>query len=643
MGIKLQIGGKGTVDLAEPTRGMFNDNLGGAVEYTLAHLVYSVLAHLGEGVGAFLGGVGVQFLDRIEPSLVKYATPLLDVLLAQKELDPNLRTFFTELKNPADAGAAALLGGLASQGGAAVMGTVLGVLTSPLVLALQRSIRPTRLDAGTIISMGYRGILADPEVNAALEELGYPTRLIAAMQQQALKRADVSDWYDLYLRGEATEADVDREAARQGVSPEALKIVKALRQPLLAWNDLLQAFYRDLIPEQRLVAEMQKLGWAAGDVRLMLQAVKPIPGLQDAIQMAVREAWRDDVAGRWGYDDDFPSEVAEHVAKLGLDPDWAKRYWRAHWQLPSVTLATEMVHRGIISTAEFEEALKVADYPAGWRARMQQVIYSPYTRVDARRMYGLGILDYEGVKKAYMDLGYDDEHAKNLADFTVLYEADDPETKTTKYRELSLSMLQSAYNKSLLDVDEFRSRVRDLRYPDDEVDLIVDLTEAKRSVDSVEDYTKTYRKDVQSIIEKAYYKGSIDAATAKTYLADVGIPDQEIEYLLNANDLARLSALRDAQIKAIGEAYQTRALTYNETVTWLGKLDLAAAEQARLLEEWDSLVMIGSRRLTEAQYRLAYTKGLIDAEGYREAMVALGYSAPDVELLVKMGTGGETT
>jgi len=122
----------------------------------------------------------------------------------------------------------------------------------------------------------------------------------------------------------------------------------------------------------------------------------------------------------------------------------------------------------------------------------------------------------------------------------------------------------------------------------------------------------------------------------------VGVTEEEIGYLLAANDLARSEASRETRIKTIGDAYQARALTYNQAVTLLGQLDLPAAEQANLLGEWGLAVDIGSRRLTEAQYRLAFTKGLIEAEGYRDAMVALGYSAVDVDLLVQMTTGEET-
>ena len=643
MGTKLQIGGKGTVELTEPTRGMFGENLSGAIEYTLAHWVYSVLVHLGEGVGAFLGGVGVQFLDRVEPSLVKYATPLLDLLLEQKDLESHVRTFLEQLKEPTDAGAAALLGGLASTAGGAMFNSVLNVVTAPLTYGLQKLMRPTHLDPSTAISMGYRGLLESGSVTNTLQELGYPDHVIEALKTQGLKRASISDWYDMYLRGFWDEPTVNAEATRQGVEPTSLDIIKALRQPLLAWNDLLQAMYRGEIGEPEVIAGMGKLGWTKAQVELMLKAYQPLPGLQDVITMAVREAWRDDIADMWGYDADRPEQLTQAIEKLGLDPDWGIRYWRAHWTLPSVTLATEMVHRKIISPSEYETFLATADYPAGWRGKITQAIYSPYTRVDARRMYGLGILDYDGVKKAYMDLGYDDERATNLADFTVLYEADDPETKTTKYRDLSLSMLQQAYYKNLIDLVDFRSQVHDLGYPNEETDLIVALTEATRNVDSADDFTKTYRKDVRSIIERAYYKGTLDAATARSYLVGVGVTEEEITYLLAANDLARAEASRETRIKTIGDAYQARALTYNQAVTLLGQLDLPAAEQANLLSEWSLAVDIGSRRLTEAQYRLAFTKGLIDAEGYREAMGGLGYSAVDVELLVKMTTGEEAS
>jgi len=638
MPFTVEVGGGKTAVVQQPSRSDFASNLGGAVSFSLANTIYRIMETSGGALGAFMAGVGVQFLDRIEPSLVKYATPLIDIILQTTELDPSLREFLDHLKSPSDAGAAALLAGLSSQAAGVMAGSILNVMLAPVTYRMQSIIRPTSPDITGVIAMLRRGQLTDAQAQRIMERLGYDDIFISAFKELTLQRAGILDWYMGYLRGFVSEAAFKAESKAQGVPAATLDLLTALQEPILDFGDMRLAMYRGKLSEADLRANMRRMGWDDGNVSIMLEAAQPMPGVGDLTRFGVREAYRDDVASKWGYDQDYPAGFESDMAKLGLDPKWSQYFWRAHWELPSVTLGMEMTHRGILSTAEFEELLRIADYPAGWRERMQKVIYSPYTRVDARRMYGLGILDRAGVKRSYLDLGYDDEHAENMTLFTIKYESDDPADKRIKYKELTLGLIQSAYLKNLISIEELRERVLALNYPEDETDLIVEVTESKRALEKIPDFSAEYRRDVKAIIERAFYKGSLDADQAAGYLAEAGLGDEEINYSLAVNDLARLGAQREAQIKVIGDAYQSGAIDESRTVSLLGQLDLQATEQERLLSEWQTVVSIGSRRLTEAQYRKALGGKIISLDDYQEAMRGLGYSDKDIVILVAMLT-----
>ena len=643
MAFDLGIGGGKTVRVNQPTRDQFASNLGGAVSYSLATVVYKALETMGGAVGAFVAGMGVQLLDRLEPSLVKYTLPLIDLILKQPDLDPDLARFFTQLKAPTDAGAAAILTGLTSSAGGAVYGSFLDVLLSGVHQSLLRVIRPTIPDVSSLLAMQRRGQVSESYVTQMMSQLGYRDLFINAFREISQMRASMADWIEGYIRGNVSEAALQAEAVKQGVPAEVYNLLTANRQNLLSLDVMLQSMYRGQMTQAQVVSVMGAQGWAAEDVNRWIAAVKPLPSLADVIRLAVREAWRDDVAAAWGYDQEYPAQVAEQVAKIGFDPDWGKRYWRAHWELPSLTYAIEMTHRGIITPQEFDDLLRTADYPAGWRGRMLQAIYSPLTRVDTRRMYGLGVLDREGVKKAYKELGYDDTNAERLAEFTVRYEDEKGESKPEKYKELSLGLIQQAYLKNLITAEEFTKRVVEINYPADEAALLLQITDARKVVEKTPDYTTEYRKDVKAIIERAFYKGTIDADTATTYLRDAGLGDEEIAYALAVNDLARSQAVQEAQLKTVGDAYQSRAITRTETIQLLGKLDLSATEQERVLSEWETPMALPNRRLTESQYRTALTRGLIDLERYREALRGLGYAEVDIDLLVTMATTKEAT
>jgi len=70
----------------------------------------------------------------------------------------------------------------------------------------------------------------------------------------------------------------------------------------------------------------------------------------------------------------------------------------------------------------------------------------------------------------------------------------------------------------------------------------------------------------------------------------------------------------------------------------MGKLNLQASQQAKLLDEWDAIIQHPSRRLTESEYRAAFKKGIITAEAYQGYLADLGYTPEDIAILAALYT-----
>lgn len=145
----------------------------------------------------------------------------------------------------------------------------------------------------------------------------------------------------------------------------------------------------------------------------------PVPPVGDMITMAVREAFSPDIAARFGQYDDYPQDLTRFAAMNGISEEWAKRYWAAHWSLPSPQQGFEMLHRGIITRDELLLLMRALDIMPFWRDKLIQAAYRPLTRVDVRRMFQLGVLSEDEVYKAYQDIGYDEKNARRLTSFTV--------------------------------------------------------------------------------------------------------------------------------------------------------------------------------------------------------------------------------
>ena len=641
MPFDIGIGGGKTARVNEPARTQFPPTLGGAVEYSLAHWVYRVLEVVGGGMGAFLAGLGVQFLDRLEPALVDYAAPLIDRLLALPDLDASMRTFLLKIRTPHDAGGAAVLAGFSSQAGSTMLGNVLGVLLAKPTQALMAAIRPTLPDINSAIAMRRWGLISEAELDTLFAKHGYPDGYRSAFVSIAQMRASVADLIQAHFRGLISASVLLDRLAKIGVAPEDANWLIQNSYRLMDVETLLRGLYRGLLTQAEVVSELQKTGMPARAIDVMLRSARPIPGPSDLVRFSVREAYRDDVARAWGYDEEFPAEFARDMALHGFDPVWATRYWRSHWELPSLSMGYEMLHRRIISKGELSTLLKIQDIPSFWRDRLIQAAYSPLTRVDSRRMYGVGVLDRAGVKRAYRDLGYDETNAERLTEFTVRYEDEKGESKPEKYKSATVSAIIQAYKKRIITRAETVTRLQALKYYTDDIELLLDLADWEKEVDETPDYLKEYQKDVRTLVEKAYLRRLITSAAAREMLQGVGYASNEADYLLASSDLAYMLGMIENELKSIGDAYIARGINRGEAIARLGTLDITGATQSQVLEEWDIERDTRSRRLTEAQYRKCLTEKVITLAEYKENMRGLGYTEYDVWLLAVLAIGKE--
>jgi len=168
-----------------------------------------------------------------------------------------------------------------------------------------------------------------------------------------------------------------------------------------------------------LETDLKKIGIHPAYLDTYKTLAFPIPPVSDLITMAVREAFSPATAARFGQYEDFPTAFADFARQQGLTDEWAKRYWAAHWSLPSPSQGYAMLQRGIIKEADLNMLLKALDIMPFWRSKLVQLAYNPLTRVDVRRMYELGVLSRGEVYKAYLERGYSPENAVRMTEFTV--------------------------------------------------------------------------------------------------------------------------------------------------------------------------------------------------------------------------------
>jgi len=199
-------------------------------------------------------------------------------------------------------------------------------------------------------------------------------------------------------------------------------------------------------------------------------------------------------------------------------------------------------------------------------------------------MHKLGIIDESGLVRAYQDLGYTDERAKGLADFTVVYNQSPEERDQTS-----------------------------------------------------EDAEKKRQKEAtRGAVIKAYQTDIVTEEVARGYLEALVYKPSAVElYLANA-DYAVEEDVQDEQIKIVHDAFVRRIYDYTATVAALGELNLPALQAETLMVRWSAEKDAKTNRPSKKELFKLFEAKIITEAVLRVELAGHGYTDKYIEWYMKL-------
>ncbi len=370
-------------------------------------------------------------------------------------------------------------------------------------------------------------------------------------------------------------------------------------------------FFRGHFTQDKVYERLRELGFTDARIKEVINTWALIPPVQDLIHMAVREAFTPDIAEKFGQYEQFPAAVAEWAGKQGLSTEWAKRYWAAHWELPSATMGFEMLHRGVIDKSTMDLLLRALDIMPYWRDKITAISYNPYTRVDVRRMHDLGVIDDAGLVRAYQDLGYDKEKAMKMAEFTVKYNNDNQ-------RNITRETVMSSYRNDLIGRAEAGELLKSLDYNDDLVEFYL----------VAEDYARS--REVQDLqlqtIEGEYLAGLTDNQTARTRLNKLGLRGDKIDALMDQYELKKYNYVAIPSRSDIDEQLITGVITQDQWTQVMKRHGFTPDHIQWIFKALQPQIIFKGRMPSRTDINNWYSDKLITQEQWKGYMKGLGYS-----------------
>lgn len=371
---------------------------------------------------------------------------------------------------------------------------------------------------------------------------------------------------------------------QQGLTPEQIEILLRVYRSRLSSSDLMTLWLRGEISEGEFSTRLTQAGIDLSEVADIKKLGDRIPGPSDLVRFGLREAWRDDVAAAYGYDQGRPAQMTEWMQKQGYGPEWAQAFWRSHWEIPSTGQMIEMFHRREIDHAALVQGLKVNDVAPGWIDPLLGITYNLLTRVDVKRALRYGEYTVDQVFAEYRQLGYDETRARILTNIAIRESLDEA-------AGLTRSAVVASYKKRRMTRQEATESLEDLGILGDVAQFYLDQADYDRS--------DTLLKQRIDNVEKRFKSGLLTENEALEELGSLGVGGEESRLEVETWGVAQRTTVKRPSRANLDEFVRQGILdpdTYRQELTglgydaayigwYVGSLAFEAAERAGKEEE----------------------------------------------------------
>lgn len=437
---------------------------------------------------------------------------------------------------------------------------------------------------GTTYNINYN----NPQLIPGLPDLHnlFRKNMISEDVFRCLVRAN--GYYDTYQK---------KIAESTTLVPSLFDVIRLLRGGKL--TDLQFAYYANM---NGLKVDTNQ---GKADLNTFLEATRSIPGVADLVRMMVRDAADDNIAAKYGTDTDlnlkFAGQLKEWSEQQGVDPEIMKYYWRSHWEIPSNTQLFDMLHKlrpnrkvgnvpaNIVTTAaDIKQAIQVNDLTPFWVDRVMATSYNSLTRIDAQRAYFIESINEDQLYDAYMDIGYNEANAQILVDFTK---------ELKRKRDSNLPGADKPSNI----IKQLKSYViSETNAYDRLIATGMKPTQAKKAVaNSVRDRKEEARARCLKEAQRRFFRAEYDLLKYKQVVMQLGIPQENIEALVNETACLYDSRGKEINAGALCKAFKQNIIAFDQFQNRLRLIGYDADEAYIIAEscQIDKVVAIAKAKM----------------------------------------------
>lgn len=412
---------------------------------------------------------------------------------------------------------------------------------------------------------------------------------------------------------------------------------------VLSPNESLVAWNRGLIGEHLVDQYLLHQGFIDDEVQHAIKGMRfEIPGASDLVAFALKEAWDPQVVAQFGYDQEFPQPFSDWMKAAGFGGDartpqqiadgaplvdWAKLYWRTHWQVISPGQAYEMFQRlrperiahwqqlfpGVnpFTITDVETILKIADYPPAFRLQLTAMSYKLPRIRDVQNWYEYGIIDADEVEQIAKDSGYTPQDAVRRRK-QVVYAAREKFEKKLRinpipgiYRAYSAGILDKAEAARLLYMNAQVGTIGDDQWlqmdiNQQQVHALADPN-VKAALNQLDlDFNTKRTAKVVADSKRAYQKGIQSWDQVNAFLIDYGITPINTQFMKIDWDRELFAGKLLASTAQIRRLVLKQIIPVKVAMTWLTNLGWRDPEITAIIAELQRDLLLELGKAQEA-------------------------------------------
>jgi hypothetical protein len=531
---------------------------------------------------------------------------------------------------------------------------------------------------GYLLQLRNRGTITDAEFATAAKQNLMRPEWIPELRSLRWQLPSAQDLAEMAVQGVITKAEATAAALLVGTDADTFDNYYRVSGDPIAPEQALTLLNRKQITADRAELALRqsrlKPEWVPDLLKLRFQ----LPPISDTIRFAVREVFNPPLRQSLDLDAEYPDALTPKAEALGLDQSDARDYWAAHWNLPSYTQATQMLFRGEITQAQFDNLLKALDFAPTWRGKLAAIAQAIPGVSDMIRFAVREVYDPASRARLQLDADYpqrfteeaakhglSEEHAKDywaahwnlpsrLEGATMLHRGLISETEyAALLKALDFSPtwrdkleaiarlvpgridLRRFYTAGIIDAAETKAGYVRLGYSEQDADRLTALAKTG-SASKTKDLTAAQ-------LAAEYLNLHIDRAAYLAALDKLGYSADEAEALATLADSKRVTRARDQFITRIHSQFVGHKIDAPAARAALTDARVTPAAIDLIMTEWEHEQAVNVRRLTQAQVLKAYKNGLVTQAVAHDTLTDQGLPTAEADLLLGLTTPPATT